>query len=72
MMIMSYVFAVDLDNGKFYSSRNGTWVSGVPDSNVEDDLKLGRNYSAAIVSSADTLAPYLEQKAIIPSLGLLR
>lgn len=51
-------------------TADGSAVS--PDSNLEDDLKLGRNYSAAIVSSADTLVPYLEQKAIISSLGLLR
>jgi len=64
-----YGFAVDLDNGKLYTSYNGAWANGVPGSNLGKDLKLGRNYNAAIIASADTLEPYLQQKAILPNFG---
>lgn len=67
--IMRYGFAVDLDNGKLYISRNGAWTQGAPDSNTGFDLKLGRNYYAAFMISADEVTPYLERKALVPNFG---
>jgi uncharacterized protein YecT (DUF1311 family) len=67
--ILRYGFAVDLDNGKLYFSRNGAWVRGEPGSNLGLDLKLGRNYFAAFLMSADDIAPYLERKAVVPNFG---
>jgi uncharacterized protein YecT (DUF1311 family) len=67
--IMRYGFAVDLDNGKLYFSQNGNWVQGEPGSNSGHDLKLGRDYYASFMVSADNVVPYLEQKAIVPNFG---
>lgn len=67
--VLQYGFAVDLDNGKLYISRNGAWAGSEPGSNQGQDLKLGRNYYASFMISADTVTPYLERKAIIPNFG---
>lgn len=67
--ILRYGFAVDLDNGKLYTSRNGAWVGGEPGSNQGQDLKLGKNYYASFMISADAVTPYLERKAIVPNFG---
>ncbi|MFM2068575.1 MAG: hypothetical protein RLZZ584_3484 [Pseudomonadota bacterium] len=62
-------FAVDLDNGKLYHSRNGVWQGGEPGSSGGQDLKLGRTYHADFMISADDAAPYLEREAILPNYG---
>jgi uncharacterized protein YecT (DUF1311 family) len=67
--IMRYGFAIDLDNGKLYISKNGEWTQGAPGSNLGQDLKLGRTYYASFMSSADSVAPYLEHKAFAPNFG---
>ena len=66
---LRYGFAVDLDNGKLYTSQNGEWLRGDPGSNGGVDLKLGRNYFAAFSVSADSITPYLDRKAIVPNFG---
>ncbi|WP_313950460.1 lysozyme inhibitor LprI family protein [Accumulibacter sp.] len=67
--VVRYGFAVDLDNGKLYMSRNGVWVDGDPGSNLGYDLKLGREYHAGFTVSADSADPYLERKAIVSNYG---
>lgn len=67
--VMRYGFAVDLDNGKLYISKNGAWQNGEPGSNLGHDLKLGRDYFGGFRVSADSVAPYLERKAIVPNFG---
>ena len=67
--VLRYGFAVDLDNGKLYVSQNGTWMGGEPGSNQGQDLKLGKNYYASFMISADAVTPYLERKAIVPNFG---
>jgi len=67
--ILRYGFAVDLDNGKLYYSRNGEWARGEPGSNLGQDIKLGQNYSVAFMVSADDIVPYLERKALVPNFG---
>jgi uncharacterized protein YecT (DUF1311 family) len=43
--------ALDLDNGKYYSTWNGAWRNGAPGTAEGLDVKLGRTYTARIVSS---------------------
>jgi uncharacterized protein YecT (DUF1311 family) len=64
-----YGFAVDLDNGKLYVSRNGEWKQGEPGSNLGQDLKLGRAYYATLFTSTEAVSPYLEKWAIVPNFG---
>jgi uncharacterized protein YecT (DUF1311 family) len=44
-------FAVDLDNGKLYLSKNGSWYGGAPGSSGGLDLMRGRAYKAQLSSS---------------------
>jgi uncharacterized protein YecT (DUF1311 family) len=66
---MRYGFAVDLDNGKLYISRNGAWTNGEPGSNQGHDLKLGQNYFAQFSVSADSPTDYLANQALVPNFG---
>jgi uncharacterized protein YecT (DUF1311 family) len=45
-------FAVDLDNGKLYTSQDGAWQGGAPGSAGGLDLLKGRTYKAYLDSSA--------------------
>ena len=45
-------FAVDLDNGKLYTSHDGAWEGGAPGSAGGLDLLKGRTYKAYLDSSA--------------------
>lgn len=51
LSIVRVGLALDLDNGKFYSSVNGVWRKGAPDSAMGMDVKLGRAYGAKVTSS---------------------
>jgi len=44
-------FAIDLDNGKFYTSKNGAWEQGTPGSSGGMDLIRGRSYRGQLTSS---------------------
>lgn len=62
--------AVDLDNGKLYTSRNGDWGVDVPGSNRGTDIKLGRAYySAILVSAKSHNQQYFDGGAITPNFG---
>jgi uncharacterized protein YecT (DUF1311 family) len=45
-------FALDLDNGKLYSSQDGAWSGGAPGSAGGLDLLKGRTYKAYLSSSS--------------------
>lgn len=45
-------FAVDLDNGKLYTSQDGAWEGGAPGSAGGTDLLHGRTYKACLNSSS--------------------
>ena len=62
--------AADLDNGKFYHSRNGVWMDGAPGSNQGGDLKTGRNYYAIfMVSASEQRQQMLDSGAFVPNFG---
>lgn len=61
--------AVDLDNGKLYTSYDGMWREGAPGSNEGLDLKLGRRYYGSFMLSAVDQKPYLESGALVPNFG---
>jgi uncharacterized protein YecT (DUF1311 family) len=44
-------FAIDLDNGKFYTSKNGAWEQGAPGTSSGMDLLRGRSYRGQFTSS---------------------
>jgi len=67
--IKRYGIAIDLDNGKFYHSENGAWVNGQPGTNLGMNLKTGDTHKAAVQTSAESIAPYLKAKAIVPNYG---
>jgi uncharacterized protein YecT (DUF1311 family) len=66
---LTYGFAVDLDQGKLYVSRNGQWENGEPGSSRGHDLKLGRTYYSFFMVSADSPTPYIERGALAPNFG---
>lgn len=66
---LTYGFAVDLDQGKLYVSRNGQWENGEPGSSRGHELKLGRTYYSFFMVSADSPAPYIERGALAPNFG---
>jgi uncharacterized protein YecT (DUF1311 family) len=51
-------YAIDLDNGKIYSSDNGAWEDGAPGSSGGIDLLRGRNYKGEFSSSV-SITPFL-------------
>jgi len=67
--IVTFGFAIDLDNGRLYYSRNGEWLNGEPGSNQGKHLKLGEKYYAAFGVSADNIDRFFKKGAIVPRLG---
>jgi len=64
-----YGIAIDLDAGKLYYSRNGTWIDGAPGSGGGQSIKPSRDYYALFALSVDSTASYLSQNAIVPNFG---
>jgi len=56
-------FAVDLDNGKLYTSQDGTWEGGGPGTAGGLDLLKGRTYKAYL-SSSSALNPFMKAHAL--------
>jgi uncharacterized protein YecT (DUF1311 family) len=56
-------FALDLDNAKLYTSRDGAWEGGAPGSAGGLDLLRGRTYKAYLNSSA-AVNPFLKAHAL--------
>lgn len=56
-------FALDLDNGKLYTSRDGAWEGGSPGSAGGLDLLRGRTYKAYLNSSS-AVNPFLRAHAL--------
>lgn len=56
-------FAVDLDNGKLYTSHDGAWEGGAPGTAGGLDLLKGRVYKAYVDSSA-AMNPFLKSHVL--------
>src|SRR5580692_4093302 len=56
-------FAVDLDNGKLYTSQDGAWEGGGPGTAGGIDLLKGRTYKAYL-SSSSAVNPFLKTHAL--------
>jgi uncharacterized protein YecT (DUF1311 family) len=56
-------FAVDLDNGKLYTSQDGAWEGGGPGTAGGLDLLKGRTYKAYL-SSSSAVNPFLKARAL--------
>jgi uncharacterized protein YecT (DUF1311 family) len=56
-------FAVDLDNGKLYTSQDGAWQGGGPGTAGGLDLLKGRTYKAYL-SSSTAVNPFLKAHAL--------
>jgi uncharacterized protein YecT (DUF1311 family) len=56
-------FAVDLDNGKLYTSQDGAWEGGGPGTAGGSDLLKGRTYKAYL-SSSSAVNPFLKAHAL--------
>ncbi len=56
-------FAVDLDNGKLYTSQDGAWEGGGPGTAGGLDLLKGRTYKAYL-SSSSAVNPFLKAHAL--------
>lgn len=56
-------FAVDLDNGKLYTSQDGAWEGGGPGTAGGLDLLKGRTYKAYL-SSSSAVNPFLNAHAL--------
>jgi uncharacterized protein YecT (DUF1311 family) len=56
-------FAVDLDNGKLYTSQDGAWEGGGPGTAGGLDLLKGRTYKA-FLSSSSAVNPFLKAHAL--------
>ncbi|HYA63016.1 MAG TPA: lysozyme inhibitor LprI family protein [Candidatus Sulfotelmatobacter sp.] len=61
-------FAVDLDNGKLYISKNGSWFVGVPGSSGGIDLLRGRAYKGQFSSSV-SIYPFLNARTLDVNFG---
>jgi uncharacterized protein YecT (DUF1311 family) len=61
-------FAIDLDNGKLYLSKNGQWYEGNPGSSGGLDLMRGRDYKGQFSSSV-SLSPFLSTHLIEVNFG---
>ena len=66
--VIRFGFALDLESGKLYLRRNGTWTSGAPGSSGGMDLKLGRAYRCGAESTA-LVAPLVEKGFLQLNLG---
>jgi uncharacterized protein YecT (DUF1311 family) len=56
-------FALDLDNGKLYTSQDGAWQGGAPGTAGGIDILKGRVYKAYLNSSA-AMNPFLKTHAV--------
>jgi uncharacterized protein YecT (DUF1311 family) len=56
-------FAVDLDNGKLYTSQDGAWEGGGPGTAGGLDLLKGRTYKAYL-SSSTAVNPFVKARAL--------
>jgi uncharacterized protein YecT (DUF1311 family) len=56
-------FAVDLDNGKLYTSQDGAWEGGGPGTAGGIDILKGRTYKAYL-SSSSAVNPFLRAHAL--------
>jgi uncharacterized protein YecT (DUF1311 family) len=56
-------FAVDLDNGKLYTSQDGAWEGGGPGTAGGVDLLKGRTYKAYL-SSSSAVNPFMKARAL--------
>lgn len=56
-------FALDLDNGKLYTSQDGAWEGGAPGSAGGIDILKGRTYKAYLTSST-AVNPFLKARAL--------
>jgi uncharacterized protein YecT (DUF1311 family) len=61
-------FAVDLDNGKLYLSKNGEWYQGKPGSSGGLDLIRGRSYKGELSSSV-SINPFLNSHTLDVNFG---
>jgi uncharacterized protein YecT (DUF1311 family) len=61
-------FAVDLDNGKLYSSQDGTWQGGAPGTAGGQDLLKGRTYKA-FLNSSSAVNDFLKKHALDMNYG---
>jgi hypothetical protein len=66
--VIRFGFALDLEGGKLYVRKNGTWTSGMPGSSGGLDLKLGRAYRCGTDSTA-LVAPLVEKGFLQVNLG---
>ena len=61
-------FAVDLDNGKLYTSQDGAWEGGAPGSAGGLDLLKGRTYKA-FLNSSSAVNDFLKAHALEMNFG---
>lgn len=61
-------FAVDLDNGKLYTSQDGTWDGGAPGSAGGLNLLQGRTYKA-FLNSSSAVNDFLKKHALEMNYG---
>jgi uncharacterized protein YecT (DUF1311 family) len=61
-------FAIDLDNGKLYLSKNGDWYEGKPGSSGGLDLIRGRSYKGELSSSV-SINPFLSSHTLDVNFG---
>jgi hypothetical protein len=61
-------FALDLDNGKLYTSQDGTWDGGAPGSAGGLDLLKGRSYKA-FLNSSSSVNDFLKKHALEMNYG---
>ena len=61
-------FALDLDNGKLYTSQDGAWEGGAPGSAGGIDILKGRIYKAYLTSST-AVNPFLKAHALALNYG---
>ncbi|HKV24751.1 MAG TPA: lysozyme inhibitor LprI family protein [Candidatus Acidoferrum sp.] len=61
-------FALDLDNGKLYTSQDGAWEGGTPGSAGGADILKGRVYKAYLNSSS-AMNAFLKTHALEPNYG---
>ncbi|HEV2196728.1 MAG TPA: hypothetical protein VGR55_14185, partial [Candidatus Acidoferrum sp.] len=61
-------FAMDLDNGKLYTSQDGSWEGGTPGTSGGLDLLRGRTYKAYLNSSS-AINQFLKTNALEMNYG---
>ncbi len=57
-------FAMDLDNGKYYTASNGDWLGAVPGSAEGLDLVRGKSHTLRLTSSGPSISTDLDLGAI--------